>query len=88
VARGGNRRRQQGPGIYGLGFAGPNRAPYSPVNPVMRYDRQLMIAVLHDRVSIAKNVNAIATSLDQAPHGYHEFDFGVARKFVLIHLAR
>ncbi|GAA1572836.1 formaldehyde dehydrogenase, glutathione-independent [Kribbella karoonensis] len=51
--------------------------------PVMRYNRQLMQAILHDRTQIAKNVNATVISLDQAPQGYAEFDQGAARKYVL-----
>ncbi|MEV0150512.1 MULTISPECIES: formaldehyde dehydrogenase, glutathione-independent [unclassified Nonomuraea] len=51
--------------------------------PVMRYNRQLMTAILHDRVQIAKAVNATPISLDDAPRGYHEFDEGAARKYVL-----
>ncbi|GAA2752384.1 formaldehyde dehydrogenase, glutathione-independent [Amnibacterium kyonggiense] len=51
--------------------------------PVMRYNRQLMMAILHDRVHIAKAVNATPISLDDAPRGYHEFDEGAARKYVL-----
>ncbi|GAA1589093.1 formaldehyde dehydrogenase, glutathione-independent [Kribbella hippodromi] len=51
--------------------------------PVMRYNRQLMQAILHDRTQIAKNVNATVISLDQAPTGYAEFDHGAARKYIL-----
>ncbi|GAA4635331.1 formaldehyde dehydrogenase, glutathione-independent [Actinoallomurus vinaceus] len=51
--------------------------------PVMRYNRQLMMAILHDRVQIARNVNALVIPLDQAPHGYEEFDRGAAHKYVL-----
>jgi glutathione-independent formaldehyde dehydrogenase len=51
--------------------------------PVMRYNRALMMAILHDRTQIAKNVNATVIPLDQAPEGYAEFDKGVARKYVL-----
>ena len=51
--------------------------------PVMRYHRQLMMAILHDRVQIAKAVNATAISLQDAPEAYREFDQGVAKKFVL-----
>jgi glutathione-independent formaldehyde dehydrogenase len=51
--------------------------------PVMRYNRQLMMAILHDRVHIAKNVNATPISLEDAPRGYAEFDAGAARKYVL-----
>jgi glutathione-independent formaldehyde dehydrogenase len=51
--------------------------------PVMRYNRQLMMAIMHDRVQIARNVNATPISLDEAPQGYHDFDEGAARKYVL-----
>ncbi len=51
--------------------------------PVMRYNRQLMMAILHDKVSIAKNVNATVIGLDDAPRGYAEFDSGAAKKYVI-----
>jgi glutathione-independent formaldehyde dehydrogenase len=51
--------------------------------PVMRYNRQLMMAILHDRVHIAENVNAKAIPLEEAPKGYAEFDAGAATKYVL-----
>ncbi|HEX3791045.1 MAG TPA: formaldehyde dehydrogenase, glutathione-independent [Pseudonocardiaceae bacterium] len=51
--------------------------------PVMKYNHGLMMAILHDRVQIAKAVNATVISLDQAPQGYHDFDSGAARKYVI-----
>jgi len=51
--------------------------------PVMRYNRGLMMAILHDRVQIAKAVNATVISLDEAPQGYAEFDSGAAKKYVI-----
>jgi glutathione-independent formaldehyde dehydrogenase len=66
----------------GLGWA-KSHYLFTGQCPVMRYNRQLMMAILHDRVSIAQNVNAVAIPLDQAPQGYHEFDLGAARKYVL-----
>jgi glutathione-independent formaldehyde dehydrogenase len=51
--------------------------------PVMRYNRQLMMAILNDKVQIAKAVNATVISLEEAPQGYRDFDKGAARKFVL-----
>jgi glutathione-independent formaldehyde dehydrogenase len=51
--------------------------------PVMRYNRKLMMAIMHDRVQIAKAVNATVISLEDAPRGYQEFDSGVARKYVI-----
>ena len=51
--------------------------------PFMHYNRQLILAILNDRVEIAKNVNATVLPLDQAPQGYADFDKGAASKFVL-----
>jgi glutathione-independent formaldehyde dehydrogenase len=51
--------------------------------PVMKYNHGLMQAILHDRVHIAKNVNAKAITLEDAPRGYAEFDAGAATKYVL-----
>src|SRR5262249_34017843 len=42
--------------------------------PVMKYHRGLMQAILHDKVQIAKAVNATVISLDDAPKGYKDFD--------------
>ncbi|HEX4168153.1 MAG TPA: zinc-binding dehydrogenase, partial [Bryobacteraceae bacterium] len=51
--------------------------------PVMRYNRQLMMAILHERTHPAKAVNVDVISLDNAPQGYKDFDKGAAKKFVL-----
>ncbi|MGW9403329.1 formaldehyde dehydrogenase, glutathione-independent [Arthrobacter sp. NPDC055585] len=51
--------------------------------PVMKYNRDLMMAILNDRVQIAKAVNATAIRLDDAPEAYREFDSGAARKYVI-----
>jgi len=51
--------------------------------PVMKYHRKLMNAILHDRVQIAKAVNATVISLDEAPQGYKDFDKGAARKYII-----
>jgi glutathione-independent formaldehyde dehydrogenase len=51
--------------------------------PVLRYNRSLMMAILHDKVQIAKAVNATVITLDQAPQGYKDFDKGAAKKFVI-----
>jgi glutathione-independent formaldehyde dehydrogenase len=66
----------------GLGWA-KSHSFFTGQCPVMRYNRQLMMAILHDRVSIAKNVNATPIPLEEAPRGYQEFDEGAARKYVL-----
>ena len=51
--------------------------------PVMKYNHGLMMAILHDKVHIARNVNAQAIPLSDAPRGYAEFDAGAATKYVL-----
>ena len=51
--------------------------------PVMRYHRQLMNAILYDKVQIAKAVNVQMISLDDAPKGYVDFDKGAAKKFII-----
>jgi glutathione-independent formaldehyde dehydrogenase len=51
--------------------------------PVMRYNRQLLQAILYDKIQIAKAVNATVISLDDAPQGYKDFDRGAAKKFVI-----
>jgi glutathione-independent formaldehyde dehydrogenase len=66
----------------GLGWA-KSHAFYTGQCPVMRYNRRLMMAILHDRVQIAKNVGATVIGLEEAPRGYEEFDKGAARKYLL-----
>lgn len=51
--------------------------------PVMKYHRQLMNAILYDKIQIAQAVNAEIIKLDDAPRGYRDFDRGAARKFVI-----
>ncbi len=51
--------------------------------PVLRYNRNLMMAIMHDKVQIAKAVNVTMISLDEAPQGYKDFDKGAAKKFVI-----
>ncbi|HWM03068.1 MAG TPA: formaldehyde dehydrogenase, glutathione-independent, partial [Actinophytocola sp.] len=67
---------------FGLGWAKSHTFATGQC-PVMKYHRGLMMAILHDRVQIAKAVNATAITLDDAPRGYREFDQGAARKYVL-----
>ncbi|MEP7363462.1 MAG: formaldehyde dehydrogenase, glutathione-independent [Acidobacteriota bacterium] len=51
--------------------------------PVMTYNRNLMMAILHDKIQIAKAVNVSVIGLEDAPSGYMDFDKGAAKKFVL-----
>ncbi|TLK54738.1 formaldehyde dehydrogenase, glutathione-independent [Glutamicibacter sp. V16R2B1] len=67
---------------FGLGFA-KSHTFVTGQCPVMKYHRGLMHAILTDKVSIARNVNATTISLDEAPAGYAAFDEGAAQKFVL-----
>ncbi len=67
---------------FGLGWAKSHRFSTGQT-PVLKYNRQLMQAILHDRLPVAKIVNATVISLDKAPEGYKDFDKGAAKKFVL-----
>jgi glutathione-independent formaldehyde dehydrogenase len=51
--------------------------------PVMKYNRNLMMAILHDKIHVAKAVNVQVISLDQGPTGYKDFDKGASKKFVI-----
>jgi glutathione-independent formaldehyde dehydrogenase len=51
--------------------------------PVMKYNRQLMMAILYDKIQIAKAVNVEVITLEDAPRGYKDFDKGAAKKFVI-----
>jgi glutathione-independent formaldehyde dehydrogenase len=67
---------------FGLGWAKSHRF-YTGQTPVLKYNRQLMQAILHDRLPIAKIVNATVLPLSEAAQGYADFDKGAAKKFVL-----
>jgi len=49
----------------------------------MKYNRQLMQAILHDKIKPAQAVNVTVPPLDQGPQGYGDHDKGAARKYVL-----
>ena len=51
--------------------------------PVLRYNRSLMMAILHEKCHPAKAVNVTMIGLDDAPQGYKDFDKGAARKYVI-----
>ena len=51
--------------------------------PVLRYNRQLMQAILHNKVHPARDCNVTIISLDEAPQGYRDFDKGAAKKYVI-----
>jgi len=51
--------------------------------PVMKYNRGLMMAILYDKIKIAKATNVTVIKLDDGPKGYKDFDQGAAKKFVI-----
>jgi glutathione-independent formaldehyde dehydrogenase len=57
----------------GLGWA-KSHAFQMGQTPVLKYNRQLMQAILHDKIQIAKAVNVTVIKLDDAPKGYVDFD--------------
>ncbi|MCM5705196.1 formaldehyde dehydrogenase, glutathione-independent [Larsenimonas salina] len=67
---------------FGLGWA-KAMSFHTGQTPAMRYQRQLMKAILRDRAPIGKAVNVQTISLDDAPKGYAAFDGGAAQKFVI-----
>src|SRR6202451_2102956 len=66
----------------GLGWA-KSHSFHTGQCPVMKYNRQLMQCILHDKIKIAKAVNVTTIKLDDAPKGYKDFDRGAAKKFVI-----
>ena len=66
----------------GLGWA-KSHSLHTGQCPVMTYHRQLMNAILYDKVQIAKAVNVEVITLADAPKGYRDFDKGAAKKFVI-----
>src|ERR671933_806465 len=67
---------------FGLGWA-KSHAFFTGQCPVMKYNRGLMMSILHDRAHIADAVNATVISLEEAPQGYKDFDKGAAKKYVI-----
>jgi glutathione-independent formaldehyde dehydrogenase len=67
---------------FGLGWA-KSHSFHTGQTPVMKYNRNLMQAILWDRINVAEVVNVEVISLDEAPTGYGAFDAGVAKKFVI-----
>jgi len=66
----------------GLGWA-KSHVLTTGQTPVMKYNRQLMQAILYNKIQIARAVNVTVMRLDEAPQGYKDFDRGAAKKFVL-----
>jgi len=66
----------------GLGWA-KSHSFHTGQCPVMKYHRQLMQAILYDKIHIADAVNVTVISIDDAPKGYKDFDKGAAKKYVI-----
>lgn len=66
----------------GLGWA-KSHSIHTGQCPVMLYHRQLMNAILYDKVRIAEAVNVQVISLQDSVQGYRDFDNGAAKKFVI-----
>lgn len=67
---------------FGLGWAKAHTF-VTGQTPVMKYHRDLMMAILSGRAQIAKAVNATVITIDQAPAAYQDFDKGASKKFVI-----
>lgn len=66
----------------GLGWA-KSHSFHTGQTPVMKYNRQLMQAILWDRIKISDIVGVEVITLDNAPQGYEQFDAGAPKKFVI-----
>ncbi|TYB97249.1 formaldehyde dehydrogenase, glutathione-independent [Pseudomonas aeruginosa] len=67
---------------FGLGWA-KSHSFHTGQTPVMKYNRQLMQAIMWDRIKIADIVGVEVITLDDAPKGYGEFDAGGPNNFVI-----
>ena len=64
---------------FGLGWA-KSHSFFTGQTPVMKYNQNLMQAILWDRLPIADIVNVSVVTLDQAPDGYRQFDGGAPQQ--------
>lgn len=67
---------------FGLGWA-KSHSFFTGQTPVLKYNRQLMHAILWDRINVADVVGVEVIPLNRAPEGYATFDAGAPRKFVI-----
>lgn len=51
--------------------------------PVIKYHRQLMQAILFEKIHPAKAVNVKVVSMEDAPRAYEDFDKGASKKFII-----
>lgn len=50
--------------------------------PVKKYNRQLMSAILFERVKLSRILNTTVIQMEDAPRAYQEFEKGIVQKFV------
>ena len=67
---------------FGMGWAKSHHF-HTGQCPVMTYNRDLMHAIMNNKIKIADAVNVQVISLDDGPKGYADFDKGAAKKFVI-----
>lgn len=76
-----------GLGMYRLNFALAWNKAISVVGtgqcPVKRYNRKIMMSVLHNRFSVSEVMNTKIISLEEAPQAYKSFDDGDGIKYII-----
>jgi glutathione-independent formaldehyde dehydrogenase len=50
--------------------------------PVMKFNRELMLSILHNRIAVADALNVTVIKLEDAPEAYKKFNAGAAIKYV------
>jgi len=51
--------------------------------PVLTYHRELMLSILHSRISVSSALNVKVISLEEAPEAYKRFNAGEAAKYII-----
>jgi len=49
----------------------------------MKYNWDLMMAIMHDRLSVAKLLNIQIISLEEVPRAFQQFDKGLPVKYIV-----
>jgi len=79
--------KDAGEGVYKLMFGKLWNKRISIVGtgqcPVKRYNRKLMMAILHNKLSVSKLLNTKIISLDEAPKAFQAFNKGQAMKLII-----
>jgi len=74
-------------GFYSLGFATTWTKAINIVGtgqcPVSKYNWDLMMAIMHDRLSVAKLLNIQVIGLEEVPRAFQQFDKGLPVKYII-----